>query len=507
MRRLITNYGSLLETLEGKDKELVSAGRRVERGLRVVRLRGGQHHRVGRRACPARCARRRTRSTKVQAFAPVLRSSLESLRPAVRQLDTANREVLPFVREAEPIMRNADPAVRAHRSSVRARPAAGRGRPGRGDARPDRVVPPAQPLLQHGRLQPERAASRSRATRPRTATATRATCSGSAGWRRTRRRSSRRATRPARSAARSPASTAPASPRRCQSQPAAGAIIGLSNVLTPGPVRRRATRRPAKAGNDSGKTDGGISRNQDDGKKPEGLGTELEGRPAGGEPLDGQARPRDRQVHRDDRCSRSAASRLLLFLWLAFGGSDPAPGQAVRDHGLVPGGDDAGREADVGSPASTSARSARRSSTRAARPRASSWRSTRSTRRCQATQRRSCARRRCSGRPTSSWRPGRANAAKLKDGERARAQAGRADGRARRDPHDLRRGRRSRRSGRGSRTQALITRDGRRQGPERGARQPVGVRDRRRRHPRRAGRPASRRCRCSSATPARCSAR
>ena len=50
----------------------------------------------------------------------MLRSSLESLRPAVRQLDVANSEVLPFVREAEPITRTQiRPFVRTARPYVR----------------------------------------------------------------------------------------------------------------------------------------------------------------------------------------------------------------------------------------------------------------------------------------------------------------------------------------------------------------------------------------------------
>ena len=42
LRRLIHNYGSLLDELADKDKELVDAGRRVERGVRVVRRRGAR---------------------------------------------------------------------------------------------------------------------------------------------------------------------------------------------------------------------------------------------------------------------------------------------------------------------------------------------------------------------------------------------------------------------------------------------------------------------------------
>src|SRR5215218_6568050 len=42
----------------------------------------------------------------VREFAPVLRSSLESLRPPIRKLDETNAAVIPFLRETEPIIRH-----------------------------------------------------------------------------------------------------------------------------------------------------------------------------------------------------------------------------------------------------------------------------------------------------------------------------------------------------------------------------------------------------------------
>ena len=125
MRRLISNYGSLLDELDDKDKELVNL---VDESNAVfetfaseeANLRGAVQRLPG--------TLRTTSDTlaKVQTFSPVLRSSLESLRPAIRQLDNANREVLPFVREAEPITRNQiRPFVRLSRPYVRdLRPAA-----------------------------------------------------------------------------------------------------------------------------------------------------------------------------------------------------------------------------------------------------------------------------------------------------------------------------------------------------------------------------------------------
>ena len=93
---------------------------------------------------------------------------------------------------------------------------------------------------------------------------------------------------------------------------------------------------------------------------------------------------------------------LLLFLWLAFGGSIPLKPKGYRFKVVVPGGHPLAKEADVrisGVPVGKvkTIKLARR---RAQRSRPSS--STPSTRRYPPTRGRSCARRRCSARPTSS---------------------------------------------------------------------------------------------------------
>jgi phospholipid/cholesterol/gamma-HCH transport system substrate-binding protein len=125
LRRLVTNYGSLLDELSNKDTELV---RLVDESNAVFQSFASEEANI--RASVQRLpGTLRTTSdtlTKLQAFSPVLRSSLESLRPAVRQLDVANREVLPFVREAEPITREQiRPFVRTARPFLRdLRPAA-----------------------------------------------------------------------------------------------------------------------------------------------------------------------------------------------------------------------------------------------------------------------------------------------------------------------------------------------------------------------------------------------
>jgi phospholipid/cholesterol/gamma-HCH transport system substrate-binding protein len=53
---------------------------------------------------------------QVREFAPVLRSSLESLRKPIRKLDETNQAVIPFLRETEPVIRDEiRPFVRAAR--------------------------------------------------------------------------------------------------------------------------------------------------------------------------------------------------------------------------------------------------------------------------------------------------------------------------------------------------------------------------------------------------------
>ncbi len=125
MRRLITNYGSLLEELGDKDKKLVAL---VDESNAVFETFASEESNVSASIAKLGPTLRTTSDTlnKVRVYAPVLQSSLESLRPAFRQLDVANREVLPFVREAEPIVRNQiRPFVRASRPYVQdLRPAA-----------------------------------------------------------------------------------------------------------------------------------------------------------------------------------------------------------------------------------------------------------------------------------------------------------------------------------------------------------------------------------------------
>ena len=94
LRRLVTASHSVFDTLAKEDTEISEA---------VARLPGSLN--ASTRAL-----------ANVRQFAPVLRSSLESLRPAIRKLPETNAAVTPFLRETEPIIRTQiRPFVRAAR--------------------------------------------------------------------------------------------------------------------------------------------------------------------------------------------------------------------------------------------------------------------------------------------------------------------------------------------------------------------------------------------------------
>jgi hypothetical protein len=278
MKRLITNYGSLLQTLSGKDDELV---RLVDESNAVFQSFAAEEQNISESVSRLPGALRTTSDTltKVQAYAPVLRSSLESLRPAFRQLDVANREVLPFVREAEPITRKEiRPFVRAARPYVRdLRPAA----VDLAKATPDLTASFHQlnRFFNMGAYNPNgrEAVSGNEAT-------DRNRDEGYLFWlgwvaqNTTSIFSTSDAVGPYRRAVAGFNCTGIA--ETLHDNPAAGAVIGLSNVVGLGLCS--GSTAPAKQGKDSGDADTGIRRNQDDGKKPEGLGTELEGRQQAG---------------------------------------------------------------------------------------------------------------------------------------------------------------------------------------------------------------------------------
>jgi phospholipid/cholesterol/gamma-HCH transport system substrate-binding protein len=94
LRRLVTASHSVFDELAQQDTEISEA---------VARLPGSLN--ASTRAL-----------ANVRQFAPVLRSSLESLRPAIRKLPETNAAVTPFLRQTEPIIRTQiRPFVRAAR--------------------------------------------------------------------------------------------------------------------------------------------------------------------------------------------------------------------------------------------------------------------------------------------------------------------------------------------------------------------------------------------------------
>jgi phospholipid/cholesterol/gamma-HCH transport system substrate-binding protein len=94
LRRLVTASHTVFDTLAKQDTEISET---------VARLPGALN--ASERAL-----------ANVRRFAPVLRSSLESLRPAIRKLPETNAAVTPFLRETEPILRTQiRPFVRAAR--------------------------------------------------------------------------------------------------------------------------------------------------------------------------------------------------------------------------------------------------------------------------------------------------------------------------------------------------------------------------------------------------------
>ncbi len=274
MRRLITNYGSLLETLSGKDEELV---RLVDESNAVFQSFAAEERNISESVSRLPGTLQTTARTldSVRTYAPVLRSSLESLRPAFRQLDVANREVLPFVREAEPITRKEiRPFVCVARPYTRdLRPAA----VNLARATPDLTASFHQlnRFFNMGALNPNgRDPVSGNEAQDRNRDEGYLFWLGWVAQNTTSLFSTSDATGPYRRAVGGFNCTGIA--ETLQSQPAAGAIIGISNVINLGLCS--GSTQPARSSAERG-DDGDIRRNEkDDGKKPEGLGTELEGR-------------------------------------------------------------------------------------------------------------------------------------------------------------------------------------------------------------------------------------
>jgi len=94
LRRLVTASRSVFDELASEDTQISESVARLPGSLRATE----------------------SALAKVRVFAPVLQSSLESLRPAIRKLPATNAAVTPFLRETEPVIRTQiRPFVRAAR--------------------------------------------------------------------------------------------------------------------------------------------------------------------------------------------------------------------------------------------------------------------------------------------------------------------------------------------------------------------------------------------------------
>jgi phospholipid/cholesterol/gamma-HCH transport system substrate-binding protein len=153
LKRLIHRYGLLMTHVGRRPEELqrlVTASRAVFDALASE----DQNISESLARLPGALRASEAALNEVREFAPVLRSSLESLRPPIRRLDETNAAVTPFLRETTPILRDEiRPFVRAARPftddlRLAARDVAHAG--------PHGHLRRAQPALQHGRLQPGR---------------------------------------------------------------------------------------------------------------------------------------------------------------------------------------------------------------------------------------------------------------------------------------------------------------------------------------------------------------
>jgi phospholipid/cholesterol/gamma-HCH transport system substrate-binding protein len=94
LRRLVTASRSVFDALANEDDAISASVAQLPASLRASERALGE----------------------VRQFAPVLRSSLESLRKPIRKLDETNEAVIPFLRETEPVIRDEiRPFVRAAR--------------------------------------------------------------------------------------------------------------------------------------------------------------------------------------------------------------------------------------------------------------------------------------------------------------------------------------------------------------------------------------------------------
>jgi phospholipid/cholesterol/gamma-HCH transport system substrate-binding protein len=105
LARLVHNYGDLTNTLANTDGDVQ---RLVKSSNDVLSAFAQENQNISSAVAklPSTLSATRTTLSKAGPYSDLLRTSLESLRPAFRQLDATNRQVLPFVTEATPILRD-----------------------------------------------------------------------------------------------------------------------------------------------------------------------------------------------------------------------------------------------------------------------------------------------------------------------------------------------------------------------------------------------------------------
>jgi phospholipid/cholesterol/gamma-HCH transport system substrate-binding protein len=105
LRRLVHNYGLLVDELGGKRDALI----RLVRASNVVfRAFASEDSNISSAVSKLPGALEQTRSTLIKAdrLARVSPAAYNALRPVVRQIDVANHQIIPFAREATPIIKN-----------------------------------------------------------------------------------------------------------------------------------------------------------------------------------------------------------------------------------------------------------------------------------------------------------------------------------------------------------------------------------------------------------------
>ena len=104
LKELIHRYGTLTNALADRDREIKTL---VTASEAVFRAFASQSSNISLAVSKLPATLEQTERTliKANAYARLLRPTLNELRPPFRQLDTTNRQIIPFALEAEPIVR------------------------------------------------------------------------------------------------------------------------------------------------------------------------------------------------------------------------------------------------------------------------------------------------------------------------------------------------------------------------------------------------------------------